>query len=85
MILTSIGFKMLLHGLKYLSIGLGVWFVEPIYDFIILEQVVDYAILSPYMKAFLDDIKILLGVLVAFLLAVRYFYVILKIKKETPK
>lgn len=85
MITTGIEFKILLAGLKYLFIGLSVWFLEPIYDFIILQQVVDYAILSPYMKEFLNDIKILLGVLVAFLLAVRYFYVILKIKKETKK
>lgn len=82
---TGLEFKILLYGLKYLFIGLGVWFIEPICEFIILQQVVDYAILSPYMKEFLNDIKILLGVLVAFLLAVRYFYVILKIKKETPK
>lgn len=81
---TGLELKAFLYGVKYLSILLGVWFFEPLYD-IFLLQVQDYALLSPYMKEFLNDIKILLGVLVALLVAVRYFYVILKAKKDSEK
>lgn len=54
---------------------------EPTFDFVIL-QVDSYAILSPYMKEFLGDIKILTGVLVSILVAVKLFMGLLKAKEK---
>ena len=78
---TGIETALLFKGVKYFAIWLSVWFIEPIIGLVVL-QVDSVAFLSPYMKSFLDDIKILLGVLLAFLLVVKYFYDILKAKKK---
>lgn len=80
---TGIEFKILL-AIKYIAIWLFVWFIEPIVGFMIL-QVDTVGFLSPYMKSFLGDIKIILGVLVALLLAIKYFYDILKPKNNSDK
>ena len=54
---------------------------EPAFDFVIL-QVDSYAILSPYMKEFLGDIKIISGVLVGMLVAIKLFMGLLKPKNK---
>lgn len=77
---TGLEFKILL-AVKYIAIWLFVWFIEPIIGLVVL-QVDSVAFLSPYQKSFLNDIKIILGVVVAFLLAVKYIYDILKAKKK---
>lgn len=78
---TGLELTILLKGVKYLTICLFVWFLEPIFDFIIL-QIDTAAFLSPYMKSFLDDIKILLGVFVTLLLSVKYLIDIWRSKKK---
>lgn len=77
---TGIEFKILL-AVKYIAIWLFVWFIEPIIGLVVL-QVDSVAFLSQYQKSFLNDIKIILGVVVAFLLAVKYIYDILKSKRK---
>jgi len=78
---TGLETALLLKGVKYIGICLFVWFIEPIIGFVVI-QVDTVAFLSPYMKSFLNDIKIILGVLVTLLLAIKYFYAILKSKKK---
>lgn len=77
---TGIEFK-ILSAVKYIAIWLFVWFIEPIIGLVVL-QADTMGFLNPHMRSFLDDIKIILGVLVALLLAVKYFYDILKPKKK---
>lgn len=77
---TGIEFKILL-AVKYIAIWLFVWFIEPIIGLFVL-QADTMGFLNPNMRSNLDDIKIILGVVVAFLLAVKYFYDILKAKKK---
>lgn len=61
--------KAIFITVKYVGLCLFVWFFEPLYDLMIL-QIPNYALLSPYAKEVLADLKIILGVIVAFLVAV---------------
>lgn len=65
-------------GLLWIGVALG---ISPVMDFIIL-QADNYSILSPLIKAFLDDLKIIFGALVPVLVAIKIFYEIKKVKKK---
>lgn len=82
MIGTGIGLKsagtLMCKCFLWLTVVFG-W--EPAFDFVIL-QVDSYAILSPYMKEYLGDIKIISGVLVGVLVAIKLFIGLLKPKDK---
>lgn len=82
---TGIELAIVLKGIKYLSICLFVWFIEPIFGFVVINSAEAIALLTPYQHAFLNDVKVIIGVLVSLLLAVKYFYDILKTKKSSDK
>lgn len=81
---TGIEFKLLFIGIKYIAICMFVWFIEPIFGFVI-TQVDNVALLTPFVKSFLEDVKIIFSVLIPILLAVKYMYEILKIKENKQK
>ena len=78
---TGIETAVILKGIKYAVIAMFVWLIEPIFNFII-SQVDTVGFLTPHMKDFLSDIKILLGVFVTLLLAVKYIVDIWRSKKN---
>lgn len=82
--MTGTGIEMKIAGtiLKLLIYPAIVWLFYPLYDFIVPLIVYDYVLLSPYMKSLLEDIKIILGVLVALFVLVKLIYGVIKIKKE---
>ena len=67
---------------KTLFLPLVAWFFVPMYDAIILLVVTDYSSLSPVVKSFLNDSKLVLGLLVMIFTLVRLIMGSYKIKKE---
>lgn len=81
MIEHSIAFKIIsvmVQPILLFAAWLGFY---PLFDLVVLE-VDQVALLSPYMKSFLDDIKQLLGLLISLLVILKLWLVITKIKKE---
>lgn len=79
---AEIGIKIVGMAGKVLIYPLLVWMFFPLYDFILPIIISDYALLGPYARAVLEDIKIILGVLIAFSVLIKLIYGVIKIKKE---
>ena len=80
---TGLEIKLLL-GIKYLAIALFVWYIEPIIGYVLI-QIDTVGLLSPYIKACMEDVKVILGVLISFLLVIKYIYDISKGKGNSEK
>lgn len=85
MLHTGIGVKVISLIGKILIYPLIVWAFYPTYDLLVPIVVQDYALLNPYVKELLNDIKIILGVLIAIFALVKLIYGVVKIKKEVDK
>lgn len=78
---SAIGIKLLAGAGKSLLALIFVLLIEPVYDFIII-QVDNYAMLSPYTKALLGDVKIIIVLLTAFIVLIKVTISTIKMIKE---
>lgn len=85
MIEHSITLKIIGTTFKMLLYPAVVWLFYPLYDLVVPIVVSDYALLSPYTKLVLDDVKIILGTLIAIFALVKLIYGVIKIKKEVAE
>lgn len=67
---------------KTLFLPLVAWFFVPIYDWVILQIITDYSSLSVGTKAFLNDTKLILGLMIMIFTIIRLIMGSYKIKKE---
>lgn len=78
------GIDLKIYGtlIKPLFLPVIAYFFAPIYDWIILQVVQDYSSLSPVAKAFLNDSKQILGLVVIIFTLIRLGMGSYKLKKE---
>lgn len=79
---TGIEFKIVGMIAKTLFLPAIVYFFAPIYDWITLQVITDYSLLSPFEKALLNDFKLILGVFVTVFALIRLAMGSYKLKKE---
>lgn len=79
---TGIEVKIIAMAGKLLILPLVVWFFYPLYDVIVLFLISDYALLSPFAKNLIEDLKIILGAVVALFVAIKLILGIIKTRKE---
>lgn len=82
MIEHSIAYKAIGMVLKTLFLPVIAFVFAPLYDLMILLAVEDYSVLSPLVKAILNDAKLILGVLVIAFTLVKLVVGSFKIKQE---
>lgn len=79
---TGVEIKIAFIILKSITALVIVWFFEPIYDFIIMNTPMNHLLfLTPWMKDFIGDMKLILGLLVAILVLYKTALGISKMKK----
>ena len=81
---TGIELKIATMAVKCLLLPLLVWFFYPIYD-LILYFINDYALFSPFVKELFEDIKIILGAVIAVLVTIKFIFGIVKTRNEIKK
>lgn len=79
---TGIEFKIVGMIGKTLFMPMVAWLYFPVYDWIILQIVNDYSALSVGTKAFLNDAKLWLGLIIMIFTILRLIMGSYKIKKE---
>lgn len=79
---TGIEFKIGGMALKTLSLPAVALFFAPIYDWMLLQVVTDYSLLTEFQKALINDAKLIGGVLLVAFALLKVMMGSYKIKKE---
>lgn len=76
--------KFVFMGIKFVSVCIFVWFIQPIIGLIAMP-IDTIGMLTPHMRANLDDAKLILAVVVPSLLGIKYLIDIYKSRKGITK